>query len=150
MKIKFEILRSLLLIKIVRFFAFVLKVKTPPSLSVSAIIKKNNKFLAVKLSYYDGYALPGGHVEEGESMEDALKREVFEETGLKIKSLKYFRSYPTSFAKYPSLCASFIVDASGNLRESEEGRLSWVSSSELMKNLFYKDNQMAIKDYLNS
>lgn len=33
-----------------------------------------------------GIAFPGGHVEKGESFTDAVKIEVFEETGLKIKS----------------------------------------------------------------
>lgn len=34
------------------------------------------------------YVIPGGHIELGEKMEDALKREVLEETGLKIYDIK--------------------------------------------------------------
>ena len=62
---------------------------------VNAIIinKKNNRFLVIKRrkgknQLHPGkWAFPGGIVEEGESEEQALKREVREETGLQIKKI---------------------------------------------------------------
>ena len=36
----------------------------------------------------DRYVIPGGHIELGETMEDALKREILEETGLAIRDLQ--------------------------------------------------------------
>jgi 8-oxo-dGTP diphosphatase len=63
-----------------------------PALSVDAVIVKKNKILLIKRGkepYRGHYALPGGFVEYGETVEAALQREVLEETGLvvKIKSL---------------------------------------------------------------
>ncbi|MBN2517496.1 MAG: NUDIX hydrolase [Candidatus Altiarchaeota archaeon] len=58
-----------------------------PRLTVDAIIAKEGRILLVKRRYepYKGYwALPGGFVEWGETVEEALKREVLEETGLKV------------------------------------------------------------------
>ena len=55
---------------------------------VRAMIKIDKKILLCKNKNKDYYFLPGGHVEYGETLEEALKREVYEEFGLKIKNLK--------------------------------------------------------------
>ena len=47
---------------------------------------------------YKGLALIAGFVEIGESLESALKREVMEEVGLKVKHLRYFGSQPWGFS----------------------------------------------------
>lgn len=54
-------------------------------------VKKDRKVLLVNHTYrnQDIYACIAGFMEAGESAENAVQREVFEETGLKIKNLKY-------------------------------------------------------------
>lgn len=62
----------------------------PYSLSVKAMIKdQEGRFLllrraAVSKSNFGKWEMPGGKVERGESFEEALRREVWEETGLEI------------------------------------------------------------------
>jgi 8-oxo-dGTP diphosphatase len=57
------------------------------SLSVKAIIDSPYGTLFLKDAYSDFWDLPGGHVQDGETLDHALKREVLEETGLSI--IKY-------------------------------------------------------------
>jgi 8-oxo-dGTP diphosphatase len=58
-----------------------------PQLAVSAVIFREGKVLLVRRARSPGkgfYSLPGGRVEHGESLHQALVREVDEETGLRI------------------------------------------------------------------
>ena len=58
-----------------------------PQLAVSAVIFREGKVLLVRRTRSPGngfYSLPGGRVEFGESLHQALTREVDEETGLRI------------------------------------------------------------------
>jgi NAD+ diphosphatase len=61
--------------------------------------------------HFKGYALIAGFAEIGESLEDALHREVKEETGLKIKNARYYKSQPWGFSG--SLLAGFFADLDG-------------------------------------
>ena len=59
---------------------------------IGVFIFKDGKFLMGQRrnSHGDGtWSIPGGHLEFGETFEDAAKREVLEETGLKIKNIRF-------------------------------------------------------------
>ncbi len=50
------------------------------------IVRPDGKILLVKSHKWDNYfSVPGGHIEFGEKAEDAIKREVLEETGLDVE-----------------------------------------------------------------
>jgi len=59
--------------------------------SVNCVIEKNGKFLLVKQArseYVKGkWSLPGGKINQGEKFDDAVSREIEEETGLKVKKI---------------------------------------------------------------
>ena len=148
MKVKFYKLRALLLIYIVRTLAFILRVEMPPILSVAAIIKKGSKVLFLDFNYLKGYGLPGGHVRGGETLEEALKREVFEETGLSVKKAEVFSSYPSDYKGMSQIVVAFLVEAVGNLKSSEEGKLYWLEPRKIVGNLAYEDNEKIIKALL--
>ena len=62
-----------------------------PFVGVGALIKRNDEILIVKRGNEPGkglWSVPGGLVETGETLIEAVKREIKEETGLKIKVLK--------------------------------------------------------------
>jgi 8-oxo-dGTP diphosphatase len=61
-----------------------------PYLAVSAVIMRNGEFLAVRRArppMQGLFTLPGGGVETGESLLNAVRREVLEETGLTVEPL---------------------------------------------------------------
>ena len=79
-----------------------------------------------------GFALPGGHVEPGESIVEAVKREMLEETGLEIKTPKLcgVKQFPTDEGRY--LVFLFLADRfSGTLRSCDEGENRWVDRREV-------------------
>lgn len=61
---------------------------TQPQIAVGAIVIENDKLLMVQRANDPGkglWSLPGGRVEHGEYLSDALSREVLEETGLRVE-----------------------------------------------------------------
>lgn len=73
-------------------------------------------------------ALPGGHVEYGESPEEAAVREVREETGLDVEVLRCLGWYFNGAGSYPGPIVSFMFEtrATGGILRGSEERLARV------------------------
>ncbi len=67
--------------------------------SVYGVLIKDNKVL-LSPQFGDGYDFPGGGVDIGETLHEALLREVFEETGLKVKALEALDVYDDFFTRF--------------------------------------------------
>ena len=85
---------------------------------------------------WQGIAFPGGHVEEGESFTAAVIREVFEETGIKIKHPKLCGTKQWQTERN-GVMARYIVmlyktnEFEGEVKSSNEGEAFWVNRKDL-------------------
>lgn len=64
------------------------------------ILDQQNRILLQRRSDYGDWGLPGGGMDAGESIEETMIREVYEETGLKIKEYNLYTVYSGPRMKY--------------------------------------------------
>lgn len=103
--------------------------------AVIAAVVHEDKILLTK---YDKdakfYALVAGYCEIGETVEDTVHREIMEETGVKVKNLRYYKSQPWGFSQ--SLLYGYFVELDGtdqiHMDEHELSVAKWVSREELV------------------
>lgn len=103
---------------------------------------------------WKGYTLPGGHIEPGESIVDAIVREIKEETGLTILNPKLcgVKQFPIEGGRY--IVFLFCADQyEGELISSAEGKMHWVKKTDLasvnLVNDFNELLQVMLSDNLN-
>ena len=103
-------------------------------LTVLCLIQDGTKILLQNRVKKDwqGYTLPGGHVETGESFVDAVIREMKEETGLNIINPKLagVKQFPIDGGRYLVLLFK-ATEFSGEVISSDEGKMEWIEYSQL-------------------
>ena len=110
----------------------------PVKATVGAIIEGPQGVLLALRNHdpFNGYwCLPGGHIEFGEEVEDALYREIAEETGLEITEHRFFGYFTELFPEFDwhAVALFFVVKVEGKeaRQESEVAQLRWFSRDEL-------------------
>lgn len=105
------------------------------------------------IPFPDHWDLIGGHVEEGETPEQALRREVLEELGIELNEYEFFRIYecPEGDA-YPNI--KYIYSGKLNIPLEEitlfEGvRPAWFKKEEIPQVKFANILRQVVLDYIN-
>lgn len=123
------------------------------------VVNDKGQILLEKRSDTHNYSYPGGSVELGEKVEEAAKREMYEEVGLIANSLQFFTiaseeelhfKYPNGDEVYNVDIVYICKDYSGDLKaeESEVEELKWFDIYKLPE--IFSPNMPVIKLYLKS
>ena len=129
---------------------------------VCAVIKHNNKLLAMKNNNTPYYFLPGGRVTLHESADAAIKRELKEELGIKAKIIRplwFVQSFfieDESKDKFHELCIYYLVDVSktelvkhrefAGLETKNNEQFYWLDTDTIKEQYLYP---LFIKDRIN-
>lgn len=119
----------------------IIELKDRPSRPIILIERKNEPF---------GWAIPGGFMDYGESVEETAIREAKEETCLDIQllDLLYVYSDPSRDIRKHTLSVVFIAEASGEPQPADDAKnLAIFSLSEIPSNLCF-DHDRILEDYI--
>jgi ADP-ribose pyrophosphatase YjhB (NUDIX family) len=122
-----------------------------PFPTADAIVIRDNKVLMIeRKNFPEGWALPGGFVDYGESAEAAVARELYEETGLRARSLTLLGVYsaPGRDPRFHTLTVVYVVEADGDPLAGDDARdVRWWPLDALPGNIAF-DHRQIVHDAL--
>lgn len=123
-----------------------------PFTTVDAIIEINDGIVIIERSNPPfGFALPGGFVDNGETLEEAVEREAREETGLDIKDVRQFHTYsdPKRDPRFHTIGTVFLAKSKGKPKAGDDAAgLKIVKINEIEKIPFAFDHKKILQDYI--
>ena len=123
-----------------------------PLLTVDAIIEIEGGIILIKRKNPPpGWAIPGGFVDYGESLEDAVCREAKEETGLDISLIRQFHTYsePGRDPRHHTVSTIFIAGASGTPVASDDAQEVGVFTRDSLPKDLAFDHRQILEDYFS-
>ncbi len=111
---------------------------TNHTLGVGAVVIDGDKLLVIKDRIWQKYKLPGGHIDDRENISNALKREVYEETGVDIEfesivSLGHFSPAQFGESNLYVVCRATPISKEINIIDVEEIMdAKWVDIQEYL------------------
>ncbi len=122
-----------------------------PRLTVDAVIRTRQGIVLIKRKHPpSGWALPGGFVEVGERVEDAVRREAREETGLQIENLWLVGVYsdPARDPRFHTVGVVFGATAQGTPLGSDDAAEACAIEDTNLPGEFAFDHGQIIRDFL--
>jgi 8-oxo-dGTP diphosphatase len=123
-----------------------------PLLTVDAIIEIEGGIILIKRKNPPpGWAIPGGFVDYGESLEDAVVREAKEETGLNIELIRQFHTYsdPGRDPRHHTVSTIFIARASGTPVAADDAAEVGIFTRDNLPDKIAFDHRQILEDYFN-
>ncbi|MDD5495981.1 MAG: NUDIX hydrolase [Candidatus Omnitrophica bacterium] len=123
-----------------------------PFTTVDAIIEVGGKVVLIQRSNPPfGWALPGGFVDYGESLEDAVVREAREETGLDLTDVRQFHTYsdPERDPRFHTIGTVFTAKAKGVPKAGDDAAaLKLVDLKDISRIDLAFDHKKILEDYI--
>lgn len=115
-------------------------VPTPKNhtLGVGAVVVDGDKLLVIKDRIWQKYKLPGGHIDDRENISTALLREVYEETGVKVKfdsivSLGHFSPGQFNESNLYVICRAKALTKKIDIQDKDEiMEAAWLDIEEFL------------------
>jgi ADP-ribose pyrophosphatase YjhB (NUDIX family) len=124
-----------------------------PFVTVDAIIEVGEGVVLVRRSNPPfGYALPGGFVDYGETLEEAVTREALEETGMELQGLRQVHTYsdPARDPRFHTITTVFSAQGKGSPRAGDDAAAIHVAGRKEIEGLpFAFDHGQILKDYFS-
>ncbi|MFH1642691.1 MAG: NUDIX hydrolase [Nanoarchaeota archaeon] len=120
-----------------------------PSLAVDIIIRFGKGIVLIKRKNKPfGWAIPGGFVDYGETVENTARREAKEETNLDLLNLKQFHVYsdPQRDPRGHTISIIFTADGKGDLLAGDDAENAGIFTKETLPKLAFDHNKILI-DY---
>ncbi|RJQ61267.1 MAG: NUDIX hydrolase [Desulfobacteraceae bacterium] len=122
-----------------------------PLVTVDIIIEIDGDIVLIKRANPPpGWALPGGFVDYGESLEQAAAREAREETSLDVVLIEQFHTYsdPNRDPRHHTVTTVYIASADGTPRASDDARRAALFSVRALPEPMAFDHRRILRDYL--
>ncbi|VAX25597.1 ADP-ribose pyrophosphatase [hydrothermal vent metagenome] len=120
-----------------------------PKLTVDIIIEIDGGIVLIERGQEpSGWAIPGGFVDYGESLESAAVREAKEETGLDVTLLRQFHAYsdPSRDTRQHNVSIVFIAKAEGKPEAGDDAKNVAIFTKETLPRLVF-DHASILNDY---
>jgi len=98
-----------------------------------------------------GWALPGGFVDYGETLEEAAVREALEETSLQVELTRQFHAYsdPNRDPRGHTVAVVFIARASGEPKAADDAQEAGVFQADALPSPLAFDHRRILGDYFS-
>jgi ADP-ribose pyrophosphatase YjhB (NUDIX family) len=121
-----------------------------PIPTIDLIIEYNKSVILInRKNPPEGWALPGGFVDYGESLEAAAVREAKEETGLNVELLRQFHAYsdPKRDPRHHTITIVFIARAKGKAIAGDDAKELGLFNKDTLPDQIAFDHRDIINDY---
>lgn len=125
-----------------------------PTPTVDVILQRDSNVLMIRRKndpFKDCLALPGGFVNEGETIEEAMKREALEETSLEVEPVEILGAYsdPKRDPRKHIVTVVFVgIIVGGNSKPGDDAAsIEWVKIDDIQRQQIAFDHAQILRDY---